>query len=91
MRPSRGMGAIKKTKIPSATENTMPKGVVKKRRDNTDFTQFKEGGDVKMAGGGLYANMNARKKKGISRSKAKSTVLPEAYANMKAGFPKGKK
>jgi len=32
MRPSRGMGAIKKTKIPSATENKMPKGVVKKRR-----------------------------------------------------------
>jgi hypothetical protein len=80
------MGAIKKTKIPSATENTMPKGVVKKRRDNTDFTQFKEGGPV-----GLYANMNARKKKGISRSKSKSTVTPEAYANMKAGFPKGKK
>ena len=47
MRPSRGMGAIKKTKIPSATENTMPKGVVKKRRDNTDFTQFKKGGMVK--------------------------------------------
>ena len=61
MRPSRGMGAIKKTKIPSATENTMPKGVVKKRRDNTDFIQYKEGGPV-----GLYANM-------------------------KAGFPKGKK
>ena len=86
MRPSRGMGAIKKTKIPSATENTMPKGVVKKRRDNTDFTQFKEGGPV-----GLYANMNARKKKGTSRPKSKSTVTPEAYANMTAGFPKGKK
>ena len=86
MRPSRGMGAIKKTKIPSATENTMPKGKVKARRDNTDFTQFKEGGPV-----GLYANMNARKKKGTSRPKSKSTVTPEAYANMKAGFPKGKK
>jgi hypothetical protein len=86
MRPSRGMGAIKKTKIPSATENTMPKGVVKKRRDNTDFIQYKEGGPV-----GLYANMNARKKKGISRPKSKSTITPKAYANMKAGFPKGKK
>jgi hypothetical protein len=86
MRPSRGMGAIKKTKIPSATENTMPKGVVKKRRDNTDFTQFKEGGPV-----GLYANINARKKKGISRPKSKSTIDPKAYANMKAGFPKGNK
>lgn len=86
MRPSRGMGAIKKTKIPSATENTMPKGVVKKRRDNTDFTQFKEGGSV-----GLYANINARKKAGTSRPKSKSTISPKAYANMKAGFPKGKK
>ena len=86
MRPSRGMGAIKKTKIPSAKENTMPKGVVKKRRDNTDFTQFKEGGPV-----GLYANINARKQKGISRPKSKSTISPKAYANMKAGFPKGKK
>ena len=47
MRPSRGMGAIKKTKIPSATENTMPKGKVKARRDDTDFTQFKKGGAVK--------------------------------------------
>ena len=86
MRPSRGMGAIKKTKIPSATENKMPKGKVKARRDNTDFTQFKEGGPV-----GLYANINARKKKGTSRAKSKSTITPEAYANMKAGFPKGKK
>ena len=83
MRPSRGMGAIKKTKIPSAIENTMPKGVVKKRRDNTDFIQYKEGGPV-----GLYANMNARKKAGTSRSKAKSTITSKAYANMKKGFPK---
>jgi hypothetical protein len=66
--------------------NKMPKGTTKKRRDNTDFTQYKEGGPV-----GLYANMNARKKKGISRSKSESTVTPDAYANMKAGFPKGKK
>ena len=86
MRPSRGMGAIKESKIPGAMPNKMPAGKVKKRRDNTDFTQFKEGGPV-----GLYANMNARKKKGISRSKAKSTITPKAYANMKAGFPKGKK
>jgi len=86
MRPSRGMGAIRKSKIPGAMPDTMPKGVVKKRRDNTDFTQYKEGGSV-----GLYANINARKKKGISRPKSKSTITPKAYANMKAGFPKGKK
>lgn len=86
MRSSRGMGAIKASKIPGAMPDKMPKGVVKKRRDNTDFTQFKEGGPV-----GLYANINARKKKGISRSKSESTISPKAYANMKAGFPKGKK
>ena len=86
MRSSRGMGAIMKSKIPGAMPDKMPKGKIKKRRDNTDFTQYKEGGPV-----GLYANINARKKKGISRSKSKSTITPEAYANMKAGFPKGSK
>jgi len=40
---------------------------------------------------GLYANINARKKKGTSRSKKKSTISPVAYANMKAGFPKKKR
>ena len=40
---------------------------------------------------GLYANINARKKKGISRSKKNSTISPEAYNNMKAGFKKKKK
>ena len=39
MRPSRGMGAI----LPSK----MGKGVKKERRDDTDFTQYKEGGKVK--------------------------------------------
>ncbi len=40
---------------------------------------------------GLYANINARKKKGISRPKNKSTISKKAYSNMKAGFPKTKK
>ena len=39
MRPSRGMGAIMPSK--------MGKGVKKARRDDTDFTQYKEGGKVK--------------------------------------------
>ena len=38
MRASRGMGDINPSK--------MPKGKVKPRRDNTDFTQYKEGGKV---------------------------------------------
>jgi|TARA_B100001939_G_C16757040_1_gene536634 hypothetical protein len=40
---------------------------------------------------GLYHYINERKKKGISRSKKKSTISAKAYANMKAGFPKSKK
>ena len=55
MRPSRGMGAIMPDK--------MPKGKKKARRDDTDFTEYKEGGDVKMAGGGLYANIAAKKRR----------------------------
>ena len=37
---------------------------------------------------GLWENINARKKKGISRSKKKSTISKKAYANMKKGFKK---
>lgn len=37
---------------------------------------------------GLYANMNARKKAGTSRSKKASTVTPKAYKSMKSGFKK---
>ena len=55
MRPSRGMGAINKSK--------MPKGKTIKRRDDTDFTEYKKGGEVKMAGGGLYANIAAKKRR----------------------------
>jgi len=39
MLASRGMGAISPSK--------MPKGKRKARRDNTDFTQYAEGGSVK--------------------------------------------
>ena len=39
----------------------------------------------------LYENINRRKKKGTSRSKKKSTISKEAYANMKKGFPKKNK
>ena len=44
-----------------------------------------------MVGKGLYANINRRKKLGISRPKAKSTITKKSYANMKAGFPNSKK
>ena len=50
MLASRGMGAISPSK--------MPKGAKKARRDDTDFTQYAEGGNV-----GLYANINAKRKR----------------------------
>jgi hypothetical protein len=49
---------------------------------------FKKGGSSKP---GLWANINRRKKLGISRPKSKTTISAKAYANMKAGFPKKKK
>lgn len=39
MRPSRGMGDINPSKMPGAK--------TKSRKDNTDFTQYKEGGTTK--------------------------------------------
>ena len=50
MMASRGMGAISPTKMPGAKK--------KARLDNTDFTQYAEGGKV-----GLYANINAKRKR----------------------------
>jgi len=58
MMASRGMGAISPSK--------MPKGVRKARRDDTDFTQYAEGGPV-----GLYANINAKRKRIAAGSKEK--------------------
>ena len=62
MRPSRGMGAINPSK--------MPGGKKKARRDNTDFTQYKEGGKVNAAGN--YTKPSLRKKI-VSQVKAAAT------------------
>ena len=55
MRASRGMGAINPSKMPSGKREA--------RRDNTDFTEYAEGGKV-----GLYANINAKRKRIASGS-----------------------
>ena len=55
---SRGMGDISPSKMPSARK--------KARRDDTDFTQYAEGGKV-----GLYANINAKRKRIAAGSKEK--------------------
>jgi len=52
MMKSRGMGDISSTK--------MPGGKKKSRRDNTDFTQYKEGGKVNAAGN--YTKPSLRKR-----------------------------
>ena len=56
MRASRGMGAIDPSKMPS--------GKRKKRRDDTDFTQYKEGGEVKskVNEAGNYTKPSLRKR-----------------------------
>lgn len=68
MRASRGMGAIAPSKMPS--------GVRKARRDDTDFTQYAEGGKV-----GLYANINAKRKRGEKMRKpgAKGAPTDQAF------------
>ena len=48
----------------------MPTGVKKARRDNTDFTQYKEGGKVNAAGN--YTKPSLRKKI-VSQVKAAAT------------------
>lgn len=52
MMPSRGMGAISPSKMPKAKRM--------KRRDDTDFIQFKEGGSVNEAGN--YTKPELRKR-----------------------------
>ena len=62
MRASRGMGAISPSK--------MPKGKKLPRRDNTDFTQYAEGGTVNAAGN--YTKPSLRKRI-VSQVKAAAT------------------
>ena len=62
MRPSRGMGAIMPTK--------MGKPKRKARRDDTDFTEYKEGGKVNAAGN--YTKPSLRKRI-VSEVKAAAT------------------
>ena len=72
MLASRGMGAISPSK--------MPKGKRKARRDDTDFTQYAEGGQV-----GLYANIHAKRQRiaegsGEKMRKPGSAGAPTAQA-----------
>jgi hypothetical protein len=67
------MGAISASK--------MPKGAKKARKDDTDFTQYAEGGKV-----GLYANINAKKKRIAAGSGEKMRKVGSKGAPTKADF-----
>ena len=76
MRASRGMGAIAPSK--------MPTGKRKARRDDTDFTQYAEGGKV-----GLYENIHKKRARmaagsGEKMRKPGSKGAPTADAFIKA-------
>ena len=70
---SRGMGDINSSK--------MPKGKKVARRDNTDFTQYAEGGKV-----GLYANINAKRKRIAAGSGEKMRKVGSKGAPTKQAF-----
>ena len=81
MMPSRGMGAIEPSK--------MPKGTKKARRDNTDFTQFKKGGEVwdkpRPKGLGKPKKLSsAKKSKAKAMAKAAGRPYPNAVDNIRA-------
>jgi hypothetical protein len=81
MRPSRGMGAISPSKMPS--------GKKKARRDDTDFTQFKEGGQVwdkpRPRSLGKTKKLSAEQKaKAKAAAKAAGRPYPNLVDNMRA-------
>lgn len=78
MRPSRGMGAVMPSK--------MGKGVKKARRDDTDFTQYAEGGKV-----GLYENIHKKRARMAAGSGEKMRKPGSKGAPSKADFIKSAK
>jgi hypothetical protein len=77
MMPSRGMGAIRSSK--------MPKGDKKSRRDDTDFTEYKEGGEVwdKPNPAKKHKKLNPAKKAAAKAfAKRTGTKYPSLVANM---------
>jgi hypothetical protein len=89
MMASRGMGAIRQSK--------MPKGVKKPRRDDTDFTQYAEGGKVNAAGNytkpgmrkSLFESIKSRAVQGTGAgqwSARKSQLLAKQYKARGGGY-----
>ena len=85
MMPSRGMGAISPSKMPSGTK--------KARRDDTDFTQYAEGGEVwdkpRPKGLGKSKPLTPSKKsKAKAMAKAAGRPYPNLVDNMRAARSK---
>jgi len=85
MRPSRGMGDIAPSKMPS--------GKKKARRDNTDFTQFAKGGEVwskpRPEGLGKPKKLSSAKKSSAkAMAKAAGRPYPNLIDNMRAARKK---
>jgi hypothetical protein len=89
MMASRGMGAMNPSK--------MPKGVKKPRRDNTDFTQYAEGGKVNAAGNytkpgmrkSLFESIKSRAVQGTAAgqwSARKAQLLAKQYKAKGGGY-----
>jgi hypothetical protein len=81
MLPSRGMGAISPSKMPSGTRKT--------RRDDTDFTQYAEGGEVwskpRPESLGAPKKMSSKKKaKAKAMAKSAGRPYPNLIDNMRA-------
>ena len=73
MMASRGMGDIAPSKMPGAKK--------KARRDDTDCTEYANGGPV-----GLYANINAKRKRIAAGSGEKMRKVGSKGAPTKADF-----
>jgi len=73
MMSSRGMGAMNPSKMPNAKR--------KSRRDDTDFTEYAEGGKV-----GLYDNINAKRKRIAAGSGEKMRKVGSKGAPTKQAF-----
>ena len=85
MRGSRGMGCISPSKMPSAKR--------KARRDNTDFTQYKSGGEVwnknRPKDLGIPKKLSAAKKaKAKAIAKAAGRQYPNLVDNMRVARSK---
>ena len=89
MMASRGMGSIRQSKL--------PKGVKKPRRDDTDFTQYAEGGKVNAAGNytkpgmrkSLFESIKSRAVQGTGAgqwSARKAQLLAKQYKARGGGY-----